>query len=236
MLFFRLMSVAARGQNGLVALLLGAAVCTSASAQSIYTCVDAKGRKITADRPIAECTDRVQRELNKTGTVRREIGPSLTAQELAAQEAKDKLAAEARARELENKRRDRALLLRYPSRAVHDQERVTALAQVDEVIKAASKRTSELAEQRKAIDSELEFYAADPGKAPAALKRRIDENNKSVTVQKQFIAEQDQEKKRVNLRFDEELAKLKPLWVMMGAGSASAGASAAPATPALAKP
>jgi hypothetical protein len=64
------------------------------------------------------------------------------------------------------KRRDRALLLRYPSRAVHDQERNEALAQVDEVIKAASKRTLELAEQRKAIQAEFEFYAKDPSKAP----------------------------------------------------------------------
>jgi hypothetical protein len=210
---FRAMSAGATG------LCLAACFCATASAQSIYTCVDAKGRKLTADRPIAECTDRTQRELSSTGTVRREIGPSLTAQELAAQDAKEKLAAESRARDVENKRRDRALLLRYPNRAVHDQERATALAQVEEVIKAASKRTGELAEQRKTIDSELEFYLKDPSKAPLALKRRIEENDKSVAVQKRFIAEQDQEKKRVNLRFDEELVKLKPLWVLAGGAS-----------------
>ena len=203
----------------------------SASAQSIYTCVDANGRKITADRPIAECTDRTQRELNKTGTLRREIGPSLTAQEAAAQDAKNKLAQEASARDAENKRRDRALLLRYPSRAVHDQERATALAQVDEVIKAANKRTGELAVQRKAIDSELEFYAKDASKAPLALKRRIEENDKSVAVQKSFVAEQDMEKKRVNMRFDEELVRLKPLWALAGGATGEA-----PAAKTVAKP
>jgi hypothetical protein len=202
--------------------------CAAASAQGIYTCTDAKGRKITADRPIPECTDRVQRELSSSGTVRREIGPSLTAQELAAQEAKEKLAQEARARDIENKRRDRALLSRYPSRAVHDQERTTALAQVDEVIKAANKRTGELAEQRKTIDSELEFYVRDTSKAPFALKRRIEENDKSVGVQKRFIAEQDLEKKRVNLRFDEELVKLKALWALAG-GAATGDAAVAKA-------
>jgi hypothetical protein len=218
-------------------LCLSVCLCASVSAQSIYTCVDAKGRKITADRPIAECTDRTQRELSKTGTVRREIGPSLTAQEQVAQEAKERLAVETRAREAENKRRDRALLLRYPSRTVHDKERATALAQVDEVIKAASKRTGELAEQRKTIDSELEFYVADPSKAPLGLKRRIEENDKSVAVQKSFIAEQDMEKKRVNMRFDEELVKLKALWVL--AGSAATGAAStgdAPAAKTAAKP
>ena len=208
----------------------------TASAQSIYTCVDANGRKITADRPIAECTDRTQRELNKTGTVRREIGPSLTAQELAAKDAKDKLAQEASARDVENKRRDRALLLRYPSRAVHNQERAAALAQVDEVIKAANKRTGELAVQRKAIDSELEFYAKDTSKAPLALKRRIEENDKSAAVQKRFVAEQDMEKKRVNLRFDEELVRLKPLWALAGGAGAGTAAGEAPAAKTASKP
>lgn len=185
-----------------------------AAAQNIYTCVDGKGRKITADRPIAECTDRTQQELNRSGTVKRVVGPSLTAQERAVQEEKDKLAAEARAREAEDKRRDRALLLRYPSRAVHDQERVTALAQVDEVIKASNKRTAELAEQRKAIQAELEFYAKDPSKVPPSLKRKLEENDHSSAVQKKFIQDQEQEKKRVNQRFDEELVKLKQLWAM----------------------
>ena len=56
----------------------------------IYTCVDAKGRKITSDRPIVDCIDREQVELNPSGTVRRKVGPSLTAQERAAEEAKER--------------------------------------------------------------------------------------------------------------------------------------------------
>lgn len=187
---------------------------SQAAAQHIYTCVDGKGRKLTADRPIAECMDRTQKELNRSGTVKREVGPSLTAQERAAQEEKDKAAAEARAREAEDKRRDRALLLRYPSRAVHDQERVIALAQVDEVIKASNKRTAELAEQRKTLQAEFEFYAKDPGKAPPGLKRKVEENEASSAVQRKFVQDQEQEKKRVNQRFDEELVKLKQLWAL----------------------
>ena len=195
-------------------MLLAAVLSQAASAQGIYSCVDGAGRKVTADRPIAECMDRTQRELSRSGLVKREVGPSLTAQERAVQDEKDKVAAEVRAREAEEKRRDRALLLRYPSRPVHDKERAEALGQIDEVIKAASKRTSELAEQRKAIDIDLEFYKSDPAKAPGSLKRRVEENESSVAVQKRFIADQDAEKKRVNLRFEEELAKLKQLWAM----------------------
>lgn len=187
----------------------------AAAAQDIYSCVDGKGRTITADRPIAECIDRTQRELSRSGLVKRQLGPSLTAHEQAAQDEKDRQAAELRAREAEDRRRDKALLQRYPTRAVHDQERAAALLQIDEVIKASSKRRGELADQRKAIASELEFYVKDPSRSPASLKRRLEENDTSVAVQQKFIADQEQEKKRVNLRFDEELAKLKQLWAQM---------------------
>jgi len=210
-----------------VGLVWVACLCGDAAAQSIYTCVDGKGRTITQDRPIAECLDRTQQELTRSGTVKRQLGPSLTAQERAAQEAKDKQAAEVHAREAEEKHRDRALLLRYPNRGVHNQERATAIAQIDEVIKAASKRTVELAEQRKAVNSEFEFYAKDPGKAPPSLKRRLEENDSSMLVQKRFIRDQEMEKKRVNMRFDEELVKLKELWALAGGAPADAAASMA---------
>jgi hypothetical protein len=209
---------------------LAASLGDAVHAQGIYTCVDGSGRKITADRPIAECRDRAQREINPSGTVKRVLGPSLTAQERAALEQQEKQAAEIRAREAEEKRRDRALLLRYPSRTVHDRERAEALEQIEVVIKAASKRTGELSDQRKAIDADLEFYKSDPAKAPPALKRRLEENESSVAVQKRFIADQDAEKKRVNLRFDEELVKLRQLWSMTGGVPDAAPAAATAAT------
>lgn len=209
-----------RAGLALLAVCLGEIAAAQAGApglQGIYTCVDGTGRKITSDRPIAECMDRVQREINPSGTVRRVLRPQLTPPERAALEEKEKAAAEVRAREDEDKRRDRALLLRYPTRDVHDKERAEALSQVGEVVKASNKRSQELAEQRKAINADLEFYKDTPGRAPASLKRRLEENDSSVAMQKRFIAEQDAEKKRVNQRFDDELVKLKQLWATSGA-------------------
>jgi hypothetical protein len=209
-----------------------------AAIDSIYTCTDAKGRKITSDRPILECIDREQKELNPSGTVRRQVGPSLTAEERTRAEEKEKAAAEERARQAEEKRRDRALLTRYPSREVHDKERADALLQVDAVIKAATRRIEELQGQRKVIDGELDFYKKDSAKMPPSLKRQVDENDASMGVQRRFIADQETEKKRVNMRFDEELVKLKQLWVMAAAPVAPAKAASAPvrAASASAKP
>ncbi len=207
---------------GLGVLLAGAA--WQAHAQGgveggIYTCIDAKGRKLTSDRPIRECTDREQRLLNPSGTVRAIIPPTLTGPERAALEAKQRREAEERARQAEEKRRERALLVRYPSRTVHDKERSEALASISLVRQAAMNRVKELERQRKELDTELEFYAKDPSKVPPSLQRLVDENAKSMAVQERFIAEQEAEMGRVNSRFDEELARLQLLWAQIGAPS-----------------
>lgn len=178
----------------------------------VYTCVDAKGRRLTADRPIPECTDREQKVLNPSGTVKAKVGPTLTAQERADLELKEKREIEERSRTADEKRRDRALLTRYPNKTVHDQERQEALAQIAVVIHAAKTRLDELTKQRVAIDEEMEFYKKDPNKAPAYVRRQLEENTNSQAVQRRFIGEQEAEIKRVNVRFDDELVRLRQLW------------------------
>jgi hypothetical protein len=197
-------------------MLMGAGL-APALAQGIYTCVDAKGRRVTSDRPIAECNDREQRELNSSGTVRRTVEPSYTAREQAERDELARRKAQEEARALEERRRDRALIMRYPSIEVHAKEREDALLQIDAVIAAAKKRTEELNLQRKQIDEEFEFYRKDPTKAPALLKRQREDNAQSITIQLKFISDQEGEKKRVNARFDEELVKLKELWAAQAA-------------------
>jgi uncharacterized protein (DUF3084 family) len=105
-----------------------------------------------------------------------------------------------------------------------------ALAQVDEVIKAAQKRIGELAEQRKKINEELEFYKKDPSKLPPALKRQLEDNERSVVVQRRFIGDQDDEKRRANARFDEELDRLRKLWAQAALPATNAAAAPAPAS------
>ena len=201
-------------QAGAVALLVGLAATAGAQTPvgGVYTCVDAKGRKLTSDRPIPDCTDREQKVLNPSGTVKQTVGPTLTAHERTQLEQKEKQELEERNRVAEERRRDKALMLRYPNKAVHDQERNDALAQIGVVKQAAVNRLNELAGQRNKLNDEMEFYKKDPSKAPAYLRRQVEDNTQSSAVQKRFIAEQDDEAKRVNQRFDDELARLRQLW------------------------
>ena len=187
----------------------------------IYTCTDARGRSLTSDRPIPECTDREQKVLNPSGTVKARVSATLTAQERTALEAKEKAAQEERARLNEEKRRDRALLARYPNQAVHDKERAEALAQIGVVRQAAVHRVQELLRQRTLLNEEMKFYKKDPSKAPPAVRRQADELAQSLAIQDRFIVDQDAEIKRVNARFEEELLRLKRLWPLQSAPPAA---------------
>jgi hypothetical protein len=193
-------------------LLLVVSTVTLAQGKGIYTCIDSQGRRITSDRPITECLDREQRELTSSGTVKRVVPPSYTAEERARIDAQKKAEEALQARIAEEKRRDRALLIRFPNQAVHDRERTEALAQIDEVISAVNKRAQTLLDQRKDISAELEFYQNDVNKAPLWLRRKLEDNEQQVAVQQRFVVEQTQEKQRLNARFDEELVKLRQLW------------------------
>jgi hypothetical protein len=201
--------------------LLAVSTVAVAQGKGIYTCVDGKGRRITSDRPITECLDREQRELTGSGTVKRVVPPSYTAEERARIEAQRKADEALQDRIAEEKRRDRALLIRFPNKAVHDKARADALTQLDEVISAVSNRAQTLIDQRKDIRAELEFYQGDVSKAPLWLRRKLEDNEQQVAVQERFVVEQTQEKERVNARFDEELAKLRQLWGQTGTSTSS---------------
>lgn len=197
------------GTMGVALLLLTGA---EGHAQAIYACVDGQGRRLTADRPIAECRDREQRELGPSGTVRRAVGPALSELEQADAEARRRHEAEERGRVYEERRRERALVVRYPSQPVHDAERADALRQIDDVTAAATLRMQQLRTQRKALDTEMEFYQKNPARAPATLQRRYADNDSDALAQQRFIEAQGQERRRVQARFDAELARLRQLW------------------------
>lgn len=204
--------------------LLGPERVSAQTKTRIYTCVDAHGRRITSDRPIAACLDREQRELSPSGTVRRVIAPEPTAEERAAIEAKRKAEAEHTARANEERRRERAMLSRYPNETAHQRERVKAVELVEAVEAAIHKRIEELIKLRVGLEDEMAFYAKDPSKAPALLQRRISDNKSLVAAQQQALKQQAEERQRLMERFDAELVMLRRLWAQDTPATAPAAA------------
>jgi muconolactone delta-isomerase len=199
------------------ALLCVAAPAQQASDRGIYVCVDEHGRRVTSDRLIPECMMREQRVLNRDGSLRRVIPPSMTADERAAVEAKERRIAAEQAAQQEAVRRDRNLLSRYANEAVHQKAREAALDDLRGAMKVSEERLRDLAIERKPLVEETDFYK---GRAlPPKLKQQIDANDAATQAQRELIANQEAELGRVNALYDAELARLKKLWAGAAPGS-----------------
>ncbi len=182
-------------------------------AQKIYTCVDGQGRRITSDRPILECMDREQRELNRSGTVRRVIPPSQTLEEKARADTARKATERAQQRQTEERQRDRALVLRYPNPEAHERARSAALAQMDMVMDGLRERENSLLDRLTSIDQQLAAHANTPDKVPPALQRQRLDTEAELAQQRRLLQQQRAERDRVNRRFDSERQRLNGLWI-----------------------
>lgn len=186
-------------------------------ASGIFMCTDARGRTLTADRPIADCADRQQREFGPSGTLRRTVEPEYTPREQADRDARAREAAVQASRANDERRRDRALLMRYPTPATHDRARLEAMRQIDSTVEASRRRLDELASERQPLLNEMEFYRKDPSKAPGLLRQKLQDNDDSVAIQNRFVAGQEEERRRIATRFDDERVRLDALWISTGA-------------------
>ena len=191
----------------LACVLLGMA---GASSAAIYSCVDANGRRLTSDRPIAECLTREQRLLNADGSVRRVVPPTMTVDELAESEAKKRQAEVERAAQQDAMRRDRNLLVRFPTEAAHTRAREAALDDVRKGVQFSEERLAELQAARKPLLDEVEFYKGK--KLPGKLKQQLDANDASAAAQRSLVQNQKDEIARINSLYDVELDRLKKLW------------------------
>ncbi len=198
-----------------------------------YTCTTATGRKITADRPIPECMDRDQREL-QTGTGRVTIvKPKQTEAERWAEREAQKQAEREKESNLQQQRRDQQLLARYPDDAALEEKRSYLLDEIKKRWAPTLSEQTEINSRRKAIAAAADarrkagkasdFSAA---KEAAQLERR--------TLQLQPMMEKyEAEVAHLNQDVDADLARLRHLRgvaqsaraVSMGQQPAAAGSN-----------
>ena len=195
----------------------------------IYQCVLPDGRKVTSDKPIAECMNagKPQRELNKDGSEKAIVEAPPTEDEKAERDRiRRQREAERTAYEIEV-RRDRDLLKRFPNEAAHGKAREKALDDVATSVRNSEARIKLLLEERKPLQDEAEFYV---GKSlPHKVRLGLDANDAALDAQRSLVQNQQIEVVRINALYDAELARLRRLWAGAVLGTAGA-ASGAPAT------
>jgi len=189
----------------------------AASAATIYSCVDGNGKRLTSDRPIPECLAREQRVLNPDGSTRHVVPPTMTAEERADAEAREREKAARRAAEVDAVRRDRNLRMRYPNEAAHQKARLAALDDLKRTLQLSERRLEALAAEKKPLLEEAEFYAGRT--MPTRLKQQLDGIDAAAEAQRALIQNQQAETLRINAGFDAELARLLRLWAGAPPGS-----------------
>lgn len=205
---------------------IGNVVAQSTASPSIYTCVDANGKRRTADRPIFECNAVEQRILNADGSVKRVVQPRQTLDERNESETRDRAVALARANRQDAIRRDRNLLVRYPDEAAHRKARGAALDDLRKSLAQSDLRLKTLAAERKPLIDESEFYVGR--QLPIKLRLAIDSNDALVQAQNSLVQNLRIEAMRINTLFDTEHDRLVRLWAGAAPGSASSDSDIAP--------
>jgi hypothetical protein len=186
------------------------------SRAGIYTC-EVNGKRVTSDRPIAECSAKEQRKLNADGSLQRIVPPTLTSEEKAEADAREREAQAQRVAEQDAIRRDRNLMARFPNEAAHRKARENALDTARNAIRISESRIKLLESERKPLMDETEFYVGKP--LPVKLRSAIDANDASLAAQQTALQNQQAEVGRINALYDEELVRLKKLWAGAPAGS-----------------
>lgn len=182
----------------------------AAGPAAIYTCTDASGKKLTSDRPIAECNAREQRVLNADGSVKRVVPPAMTSEERSDAEARDRETETRRVEQRDAIKRDRNLLARFPNEAAHRKSRELALDDVRKSLRQSEARLIALASERRPLTNEAEFYVGK--QFPLKLKLGLDANDASVEAQKSLVQNQQIEILRIDKLYDTELERLRKLW------------------------
>ena len=176
----------------------------------IYVCKDAAGHTLTSDRPIAECSTRPMREMDRNVITRREIPAPLTAEE------KRKVEEEARARRAEEdaaadrRRNDRAILSRF-----HSEDDIVSIGRrnaaiVQENVKRERQVLAAAEKRQQAVEAELaQLPAGEP--RPPYLRQRLEEADRAVNGSRRRLDDYDAEILLINTRTDATLARFREL-------------------------
>lgn len=201
----------------LVALLLPAALLTAsrASAQTaptqsvVYCCNDSEGRKFCSDFLPKECQKRAYEERDSKGFVIKKVDAPLTAEQQARRDAELAKKTELAQKQLEERRRNQALLSTYSSEQDIDKARDRALADADKAISQAEKAQADAVKQQKVAEKETEFYKGKP--LPAPLKKQIEAAEKDIATKNAALEKRKQDRERIVTDYENEKVRFREL-------------------------
>jgi chromosome segregation ATPase len=156
--------------------------------------------------------------LNRDGSRRAVVPPTLTVEEQARQNVLLQQQEQQRAEREEARRRDRALLMRYPDRATYEAARARALAPVQQYIEVTLNRLTQL-------EAENARLRGASDQSPEALRQRKLMNDGAIEAQRNMLRSHLEEQARLQQQMDVERERLEVLWGHLASVTGSAPSS-----------
>jgi len=148
-------------------------------------------------------------ELDRQGMVVRDIAAPLTPEQQAAKEAADRAKHVQEDLEREQQRQDKALLNAYASEQDIEVARNRSLAIPQEFIRSANDRLADLLKERQSNQQEAGNFNGKP--LPPYLQRHMDQTEAAITADQHTINDRRAEMDRLNLKYDNEIARFRLL-------------------------
>ncbi|MET0961222.1 MAG: DUF4124 domain-containing protein [Noviherbaspirillum sp.] len=190
--------------------LLALAPAIALAQAKIYVCKDAAGRTLSSDRPIAECSTRPMREMDRHGITRREIPALLTAEEKLKKEDDARIRRAEESAAAERRHNDRAILSRFRSEdAVLDSGRRN-VAIVQENIKRENQTLAAAEQRQREAEAEL-GPLREKDQRPAHLRQRLEEADRAVGGSRRRLDDYEAEILLIHTRTEATLKRYREL-------------------------
>lgn len=191
-----------------------AAVLTSAPAQAkLYKCVDPNGKVYYTDKLTPDCVQGGAREM-KRGIVVKEYEAGEVPTDKKGKDPKKPVAqpkAEPTREEIEQQRRDRALLATYANEKEIDLARDRNLQQAELALGSLRAREKSALEKQARLKSQADEFAGRGKPAPAWLQDELADADRDVKALQRDIATKLDEQKAIRARFEADKERFREL-------------------------
>lgn len=172
-------------------------------AADMFCCQDpVTNRRVCGDVVPEQCKGRGYKIIDSSGNVVKEVGPPMTAEQLANQKAEAKRKKEMEAAAREQRRRDAALLETYANVQEIENNRLRSEQEVIVGMKQAEARIAEAQKRRKKFEDEAEFYKKR--ELPIEVARGLKDADDEINAQNALLTSKQQDLERVRAKFAED--------------------------------
>lgn len=182
--------------------------CLSTAQAQIFSCKDAAGKMIAADRQMPECSDRAVRVLSVNGVHKREIPAPLTAEQKQAKLQEEQKRKQDEAALAEQRQQDRAILLRYQNEHDIASAQKREIEQLKERIAADQEKIADAEKRRAMAQTEI---SRSPGKPAAALQSAIESSERVMRDSRKNIAAFETDIAAVHRKYDKTVQRFRQL-------------------------